>query len=129
MVQAQLETTQPSGAKMPLPTYGFFVTHGGPWMQAAYFNGRWFLRDGYHRAYFLLSQQIQRVPCVIVELTNAQDLGVVRPGFVGADVLFGDKPPFVADFLDDNRSVSGSLVPTRKVVRIRAEEFVITADP
>jgi len=128
MVESEHVVATASGAQMPLHVYGFFVTFGGPWMHVARFQGRWFLRDGYHRAYNLLKRGIDRIPCVIVSANSLEDLGFVRPGFVGPEVLLGDRPPMVGDFVDDSRAVDGSIVPVRKVVRIRAEEFVITSD-
>jgi len=125
MVDAEVSVATANGAQMPINVHGFFVTNGGPWMQAAQFQGRWLLRDGYHRAYALLTRGITRVPCVIVQISTLQDLGAVRPGFVGGEVLLGDRPPLVADFVDESRSVPGSVLPTRKVIRIRAEEFLI----
>jgi len=128
MAQSQAAATAASGAQMPINIYGFFVTFGGPWMQAAEFQGRWFLRDGYHRAFHLLARGISRVPCIAVSAHSLEDLGLVRPGFVGAEVLLGDRPPVVSDFHDDRWSVNGSLPRIRKVVRIRAEEFVVPSD-
>jgi hypothetical protein len=128
MSEAEMMVGTPSGAQMPLHVYGFFVTYGGPWLHVARFQGRWFLRDGYHRAYNLQRRGIDRVPCVIVSANSLEDLGLVRPGFVGPDVLLGDRPPLVGDFIDDSKAVDGSMLPVRKVVRIRAEEFVITTD-
>jgi hypothetical protein len=128
MAESEVIVTTPSGAQMPLHIFGYFATYGGPWMQVARHLDRWFLRDGYHRAYQLLKHGIDRVPCVVVSANALADLGFVRAGFVGPEVLLGDRPPRVGDFIDDNVAVDGSIIPVRKVVRIRAEEFVITSD-
>jgi hypothetical protein len=128
MAQSQVGALTPGGGQHPLQIYGFFLTHGGPWMQVAQLQGRWFLRDGYHRAYAFLRRGITRVPCIVVTATTLEELGLVRPGFVGADVLAGERPPLVGDFLDDSVAMDGALIPTRKIVRIRAEEFVVPAD-
>jgi hypothetical protein len=128
MAESEVMVTTQSGAQMPLHVYGYFATYGGPWMQVARLQDRWFLRDGYHRAYNLLKHGIDRVPCVVVSAGALADLGFVRAGFVGPEVLLGDRPPRVGDFVDDDLAVDGSIVPVRKVVRIRAEEFVITSD-
>jgi hypothetical protein len=41
------------------------------------------------------------------------------------EVLFGDRPPFITDFLDDRLSFSVNENAMRKVVRTSAEEFVV----
>jgi hypothetical protein len=128
MAQSEASAPAPNGAQMPLNIHGFFVTFGGPWLQAAEFQGRWFLRDGYHRAFQLLKAGVSQVAAVLVSANSLEDLGIIRPGFIGADVLLGDRPPRLGDFHDDRWSANGSLPRVRKVVRIRAEEFVVPAD-
>ena len=128
MAESEIMVTTPNGAQMPLHILGYFATYGGPWMQVARFQGRWLLRDGYHRAYALVKHGIDRVPCVLVSANTLADLGVVRAGFVDASILLGDRPPKVGDFIDASLAVTGSIIPIRKVVRVRAEEFVITSD-
>jgi hypothetical protein len=128
MAESEVMVTTANGAQMPLHVLGYFATHGGSWMQVARFHGRWLLRDGYHRAYALLSRGIDQVPCVVVTANTLADLGLIRAGFVDPAVILGDRPPKVGDFIDDAVAVDGSVIPVRKVVRIRAEEFVITSD-
>jgi hypothetical protein len=115
MAESDVMVTTPSGGQMPLHVFGYFATYGGPWMQVARLQGRWFLRDGYHRAYNLLQHGVDRVPCVVVSAGALADLGFVRAGFVGPEVLLGDRPPRVGDFVDDNVAVNGSIIPVRKV--------------
>ena len=128
MAESEVMVTTQSGGQMPLHIYGYFAIYGGPWMQVARLQSRWFLRDGYHRAYTLLKRGIERVPCVVVSAGALTDLGFVRPGFVAPEVLVGDRPPRVGDFINSEFAIDGSIVPVRKVVRIRAEEFVITSE-
>jgi len=47
------------------------------------------------------------------------------PGFLPYEILFGERPPMLTDFLDDAVSVSTNQKATRKVVRITAEEFLV----
>lgn len=128
MAESEVMVTTANGAQMPLHVLGYFATYGGPWMQVARFQGRWLLRDGYHRAYALLRRGIDQVPCVLVTANTLADLGLIRAGFVDPAAILGDRPPRVGDFVDDNVAVDGSVIPVRKVVRVRAEEFVITSD-
>ena len=104
---------------------GFAINFGVRFVQLAEYNDRWFVRDGYHRCYGLLRQEINRIPCVFIRAHNIQELGAQAPGFFNYEVLFGDRPPFLTDFLDDSVSVFARQRATRKVVRVTAEEFVV----
>jgi hypothetical protein len=104
---------------------GFAINFGANFVQIAEYNGRWFVRDGYHRTYGLLRQGIQHAPCVFVKARSFQELGAAAPGFLPYEVLFNDRPPFLTDFLDDTFSVLINQKAMRKVVRISAEEFLV----
>lgn len=53
-----------------------FLLHGGsPFFEVAEFGGRWFLRDGYHRAYRLLCAGVTLCPAVIVQGPDTRRIG------------------------------------------------------
>jgi hypothetical protein len=104
---------------------GFTVNFGAKFVQIAEYQGRWFVRDGYHRTYGLLRRGIQQIPAVFIRARSFQELGAAQPGFFPYEVLFSERPPFLTDFLDDDVSKSVAQKATRKVVRISAEEFVV----
>jgi hypothetical protein len=104
---------------------GFIVTFGAQFVQVAEYNGRWFVRDGYHRCYGLLRRGVTQIPCVFVRARTFEELGAAQPGFFPYEVLFGDRPPFVKDFMDDSVSATTRQLAHRKVVRIRGEEFIV----
>lgn len=105
---------------------GFAINFGAPFVQIAEYNGRWFVRDGYHRCFGLLRRGVTKIPCVFVRPRSFAELGAAAPAFFPYDVLFGERPPFIRDFLDDSVSVGARQAAQRKVVRIRAEEFIVT---
>ena len=74
------------------------VHAGSPFFEVACYRGRWFLRDGYHRAYALLQGGVHAVPAVIVHAENLQQLGADRPWFFPEEVLFSNQPPRVETF-------------------------------
>ncbi len=47
------------------------------------------------------------------------------PGLFDHEVAFGDRAPRLADFWDDSVSADALQPAVRKVVRIRAEAFVV----
>ncbi len=94
-------------------------------VQVAEYRGRWFLRDGYHRCYGLIRRNIRRIPCLIVRAQNFQQVGAAGDAFFSYEMLFGDRPPMLTDFLDNAYSADAERRATRKVLRIVGQEFVV----
>jgi hypothetical protein len=107
----------------PLSLYG-----GSPFFEAAELHGRWFLRDGYHRAYRLLQAGVHRVPAVVIYARTIEELGATEPWFFSEQQLFSDRPPRLMDFLDEDLVLSYRRTALRKVIRIRIEEFLQAFD-
>jgi hypothetical protein len=102
-----------------------FLLHGGsPFFEVAEFGGRWFLRDGYHRAYRLLRAGVVHVPAVIVRARTLVELGPVQSWFFNEEILFDSHPPRVTDFLDDNVTVEYNRPRLFKTLRVKIEESV-----
>jgi hypothetical protein len=95
---------------------------GSPFFEVAELRGRWFLRDGYHRAYRLLQAGVHRMPAVVIRTRTLEELGATGPWFFSEDQLFSDRPPRVMDFLDENLVLHYERAALRKVIRIRIEE-------
>jgi hypothetical protein len=102
---------------------------GGPFLEVASLRGRWFLRDGYHRAYSLLKAGIFAVPAVIVEATTIEELGATKPWFFSEQVLFSARPPYVQDFLNDELVLEYDRPQLFKTLRITLEETLTPAPP
>jgi hypothetical protein len=104
---------------------GFTVELGAPFVHVVECNGRWLLRDGYHRCYGLLKRSIYRIPCVFTKAREFAETGAAAPGFFPDEILFGDRPPFLTDFLDDSVAGTSKRAAQQKVVRIAASEFAV----
>jgi hypothetical protein len=102
----------------------YFVAINPSFMQVVHFDGRWFLRDGYHRAAALLRAGISVCPCLIVTAVDLSQLGL-PDNHVPYDVLFGPRPPMVTDFWNEAVSAQTTQPVSRKVIRTRADEFAI----
>jgi len=113
-----------SDASSPLTIHA-----GGPFFEVTCFRGRWFLRDGYHRAYNLLQAGVFKVPTVIVQARTIEELGAVQPWFFSEEVLFSEAPPYVSDFLDDDLVLEYKRPPLIKTLRITMEETLSPAPP
>lgn len=117
----QLRVNQQNGRNghSPLVLYG-----GSSFFEVAEFRGRWFLRDGYHRAYRLLRAGVHRIPSVVIYSRTIEELGATEPWFFSEAQLFLDRPPQITDFLDDSLILQYERVALRKVIRIRVEELL-----
>jgi hypothetical protein len=116
-LQLRLSPHAGQGEDSLLSFYG-----GSPFFEVAEFRGRWFLRDGYHRAYRLLQAGVYYVPAVVIRARSLEELGATQPWFFNEEHLFSDRPPGVADFLDENLVLEYERAALRKVIRIRIDE-------
>ena len=98
------------------------IHSGSPFFEVAQYRGRWFLRDGYHRAYRCLQAGVFRLPAVLLRARTMEELGAVHPWFFPEEVLFSATPPRVIDFLDDALVIRYNRSPLVKTLRIAVEE-------
>lgn len=70
----------------------FSVHTGCPFFEVASIRDRWFLRDGYHRAYALLEAGVFEVSGVIVQAGTLEELVPMTLGFSQANPLFAGTP-------------------------------------
>jgi hypothetical protein len=102
---------------------------GSPFFEVACFRDRWFLRDGYHRAFAFLRAGVFEIPAVIVQAKTIEELGATKPWFFSEEVLFSADPPRVVDFLDDNLVLEYDRLPLIKTLRITMDETFASAFP
>lgn len=108
---------------MPMLSITFLLSMGTNYIKVGSYQGRDFLRDGYHRAAALLQHGIKVVPCVYIAARNLEEIGGNRTFALNYDILFGDRPPFLSDFWDDKVSSEVQQLALRRVVRVSAKEF------
>jgi hypothetical protein len=104
--------------------FGFIVGVLNSVLQVGHFKGRYFCRDGHHRAYQLLRKGVRHVPAVVREFEAHQELAP-RPGLFTKEICVGTRPPVLADFLDDAVSADVWHPASRKVVTISVVESVV----
>ena|SRR2546426_1870656 len=69
-------------------------------LQIVHFSGRYYLRNGYHRLFDVISSGRHEVPALVVEALQPQDVALA-PGVAAFDlgyVMKLERPPLVADF-------------------------------
>ena len=124
---AQTLTLQSSNPNLHIrmtsdPTSPLSIHIGGPFFEVACFRERWFLRDGYHRAYALLNAGVYEMPAVIVYATTIEELGAYQPWFFSEEVLFSESPPRVMDFLNNDLVLEYDRPELIRTLRIKTEE-------
>jgi hypothetical protein len=100
---------------------------GSPFLEVANYQGRWFLRDGYHRAYGLLRANIFKLPALIIHARNLEELGATRPWFFTEETLLSATPPRVIDFLDDALVIEYNRPLLIKTLRVSIQESLAPA--
>ena len=103
-----------------------FTLHGGsPFLEVAELRGRWFLRDGYHRAYRLLKKGVSHIPAVVIRARSIEEVGAVEPWFFNEQQLFSAHPPRVTDFLEDDLVLCYERPRLIKMLNIQIKEMLV----
>jgi hypothetical protein len=113
------------GVASGAPVFGFFLALMPSLMQVAHFQGRYVLRDGYHRAVGLLSSGITEVPAFIKDFDAIEQL--VPPGILPQNAWLGPRPPLVPDYFDNAVAATVALPAVQKVVMVQAIEATVSA--
>ncbi len=98
------------------------ISAGSPFVEVASYRGRWFLRDGYHRAYALMQAGVFQVPAVVAEVNTLQQLGADQAQFFDEAILLSSRPPLLTDFLKDSLNIDYCRTPLLKRIRVTIEE-------
>ncbi len=98
------------------------LTFGSPLMQVAEFQGRFLLKNGYHRAVGLLSQEITHVPVLLVHCSDYSQTGATGQGFFTPQIVQGPKPPLLKHFLS-KFAIEFNATELHKAIRLRPDEF------
>lgn len=114
-----IDARQPGG----LLGFGFNVTVPPSFVQVARFQGRYVLRDGYHRSFGLLSRGITRVPAYVRDFATAEEL--VPAGTLPRSAWLGNRPPLLRDYHDDLVAEPVLLPVPHRMIVIHAVELLI----
>jgi hypothetical protein len=102
--------------------FGFVVAESPSFLQVVKFQGRHFLRDGYHRAYAFLRGGISVVPAFVREVGATDEIGVPA-GMLPQGAYLGDRPPLLPDFLNDDVAAEVRLPSVQKMIVVQAIEL------
>jgi hypothetical protein len=101
--------------------YGFVVRVMPSFLLVAGINGRYILRDGYHRAYGMLKRGINVVPAFVRDFGKLEEI-TVPAGMLPHDVFLGDRPPRLCDYLDESVTAEVLLPAAEKIVILQGLE-------
>ncbi len=91
-------------------------------VKVARIGDRLIVCDGHHRALAFLRRGINAIPALVRRFTSIQELHL-SPGMFPAEVVLGDRPPTLADYLDDAVSADVMRPAANKVIVIQALEL------
>jgi hypothetical protein len=102
---------------------GFQVRVITSFLQVGAVQGRYFVRDGYHRALGLLRRGARYVPAFVREDMLLADLA--GPGALSVEAILGPAPPVMSDYWDDSVAVTAYLPAPRRVISVSASELSV----
>lgn len=89
-------------------------------VQVVHYGDRYILKNGYHRAYRLMKNGVDRIPALVREGDQYADTGGMDGNFFDEDLVMSSRPPLMADF-ESEAAVNVAHPATNKVVRVLAE--------
>jgi hypothetical protein len=95
--------------------------------EARRYAGRLFLSAGYHRVYRLMQAGFTHIPCVVREASSLNQIAPYGPLYFPEPILKAPRPPLVADFADPELAIIAPLRATRRVIRIRPDEYSVAS--
>lgn len=102
--------------------FAFKVGIAPSFVRVARIRDRLVLCDGHHRVLGFLRRGITTVPALVRTFASAEELHL-SPGMFPPEVLFGDRPPTMPDYLDDAVSAEVTRPSSHKVIVIQALEI------
>jgi hypothetical protein len=97
-----------------------------PLIQVTKFNGRFYLSDGFHRAYCLRQAGATHVPCMLREVSGPSDIGISNATF-GLSLLESASPPTLGHFTR-GRALKVVLRTKSRIIHVSWAEWVAADD-
>jgi len=111
------------GRPVQQPGVLFLIGTQVNYVQISQYDGRYFLKNGYHRAYAALLSGRTRIPAIVSDVQDFGEVGAMNPAFFPRELLMSEAPPVLQDFLNDEVAIDVKMRPLRRVIRIRVDDF------
>jgi len=95
-----------------------------PLMIVAQLNGRYYLSNGYHRAYGARAAGATHIPCIVRGGIDATDIGIVPGGTFALPLLESNNPPTIGH-LTQGRAHAVTLRHTSRIMHVSWAEYVV----
>lgn len=96
-----------------------------PFTHVVLFGGRYYLHNGYHRAYGAALAGATHIPCLLREATSAEDAGIRTDGTTfRLELLESNNPPTVGHFLD-GRAQPVAVRNVDRVIHVSWSEYTL----
>jgi len=105
------------------PFMGIHFGVSVPFVHVVRYNGRYYLFDGYHRAFGLRKAGVTHIPCVVRDVVDRIDTGDKLPAFP-ATLLESNNPPTLAHFTQQRAYRVSLRLQSRVLSVIWAEHMV-----
>jgi hypothetical protein len=102
---------------------GFQVRMVTSFLQVGSVQGRYFVRDGYHRALGLLQRGARYVPAFVRDDLMLADLAA--PGALDVEAILGPTPPLMSDYLNDDVAITAYMPAPRRIISVAASELSV----
>jgi hypothetical protein len=91
-------------------------------VKVAQVGDRLILCDGHHRVLAFLRRNITTVPALVRNYASIDELGVTAD-MLAPEMLLGERPPTMLDYLDDSVSADVIRPSTNKLIVVQALEL------
>jgi hypothetical protein len=102
---------------------GAAIGSSAPWVQVVRFDGRCYLRNGYHRASQLLRAGINHMPCLFLEATDWSQVGALGAGATFDRTLLESENPPTCRHLHPDRAYAVDLKRVNRYLQVTWSEF------
>lgn len=93
-------------------------------VQVVEYGNRYLLKNGYHRCYKLMESGITHVPAFVCSVGNWQETGGANQGMFQRDLVFGQRPPMLADYFTE-AAVELDKAGSNKMIEVMSETAYI----
>jgi hypothetical protein len=102
---------------------GFVIRVFASLMSVAAFEGKYVLRDGYHRAYWLLRNGVTTAPAIVRDFAGVEEIGLPLQGMLPQEAYLGNRPATLPDYLDDEVAADVIYPTSQKMIVIHGLEI------
>jgi hypothetical protein len=106
-----------------MPLLGFLISLRPSVVNVANYQDKLVLHDGYHRSVALVAAGATVVPTLVRRFSSLAEMAPNSAGFLPEQSYLGERPPTIADYLDDEVSALVEIPSNQKLIVIQGLEL------